>query len=115
MELADSWQDWINWKYLGYHGPINPRYADTSSLEARYLAPSGSGPINSVTTNVAVNAATSTTESLQASITSGWASGDKGYSALPAGWPIARYGRRNSERSGNPGSKSTIWRHFVCP
>ena len=70
VELADSWQDWINWKYLGYHGPINPRYADTSSLEARYLAPSGSGPINSVTTNVVVNAATSTTESLQASITS---------------------------------------------
>jgi exo-1,4-beta-D-glucosaminidase len=21
VELADSWFDWINWKYLGYHGP----------------------------------------------------------------------------------------------
>jgi exo-1,4-beta-D-glucosaminidase len=24
VELADSWFDWINWKYLGYHGPRRP-------------------------------------------------------------------------------------------
>ena len=26
VELADSWYDWINWKYLGYKGPkkVNP-------------------------------------------------------------------------------------------
>jgi exo-1,4-beta-D-glucosaminidase len=24
VELADSWFDWINWKYLGYHGPRKP-------------------------------------------------------------------------------------------
>ena len=24
VELGDSWNDWINWNYLGYHGPCKP-------------------------------------------------------------------------------------------
>jgi exo-1,4-beta-D-glucosaminidase len=30
VELADSWYDWINWQYMGYHGPNkNPRNGDS--------------------------------------------------------------------------------------
>ena len=24
VELADSWFDWLNWKYMGYHGKLKP-------------------------------------------------------------------------------------------
>jgi hypothetical protein len=33
VELADSWLDWINWKYLGYHNP--ERHLDISFVPDR--------------------------------------------------------------------------------
>ena len=35
VELADSWFDWINWKYLGYQGPRPPRVAGISFVPDR--------------------------------------------------------------------------------
>ena len=33
VELADSWFDWINWKYLGYNGhPNEPKYGSMTSF-----------------------------------------------------------------------------------
>jgi exo-1,4-beta-D-glucosaminidase len=35
VELADSWLDWINWKYLGYRVPQNPRFHPVSFVPDR--------------------------------------------------------------------------------
>jgi exo-1,4-beta-D-glucosaminidase len=35
VELADSWFDWINWKYLGYHGPRKVRGDGVSFVSDR--------------------------------------------------------------------------------
>jgi exo-1,4-beta-D-glucosaminidase len=35
VELADSWQDWINWKYLGYRNPEKPGFQPVSFVSDR--------------------------------------------------------------------------------
>lgn len=35
VELADSWWDWINWRYLGYHGPDSNPGQGTSFVPDR--------------------------------------------------------------------------------
>lgn len=70
VELADSWQDWINWKYLGYHGPVDVKDVDASGLRTRYVAPHASGSEASVTPKAVITAATPTTESVEARVLS---------------------------------------------
>lgn len=70
VELADSWQDWINWKYLGYHGPVDPLKMDKSGLVVRYVAPDGHNSPDGIKAKVTVTAATPTSESLEALVTS---------------------------------------------
>lgn len=69
VEMADSWQDWINWKYLGYQGPVDIKNVDTSGLVVRYVPPDGSDSLGDVSTIAAITAATPTTESIQATVT----------------------------------------------
>lgn len=70
VELADSWHDWINWKYLGYKGPLNVHDFSTRDLTARYVPPGDSKANNSVTTNVSIQAASTSSYTLAAKVIS---------------------------------------------
>lgn len=71
VELADSWQDWINWKYLGYHGPLDARDFSTRSLTATYTTATGAQPASPVTATIEVTAASTSETTLEAEVTSG--------------------------------------------
>ena len=59
VELADSWFDWINWKYLGYRDPGKPDFQPVSFVPDRnagiwkrvYLRMSGAVTVSSATVN----------------------------------------------------------------
>lgn len=59
VELADSWLDWINWKYLGYRDPDKPDFQPVSFVPDRnagiwkpvYLRTSGAVTVSSPTVN----------------------------------------------------------------
>ena len=59
VELADSWLDWINWKYLGYRDPDKPDFQPVSFVPDRnagiwkpvYLRMSGAVTVSSATVN----------------------------------------------------------------
>jgi exo-1,4-beta-D-glucosaminidase len=59
VELADSWLDWINWKYLGYRDPDKPDFQPVSFVPDRnagiwkpvYLRMSGAVTLSSATVN----------------------------------------------------------------
>jgi exo-1,4-beta-D-glucosaminidase len=59
VELADSWYDWINWKYLGYQGPAKEPDKGISFVSDRnagiwkpvYLKTSGAVMLGPVTVN----------------------------------------------------------------
>lgn len=69
VELADSWHDWINWNYLGYKGPLNPKDFNTSSLSASYV-PSQSHKVDDVVTmKISIQAASTSSLTLTAKAT----------------------------------------------
>jgi exo-1,4-beta-D-glucosaminidase len=70
VELADSWHDWINWKYLGYHGPLNVLDLPTRSFTASYLAPGSSVVGASATAKVTIQAASTSSFTLDAAVSS---------------------------------------------
>ena len=59
VELADSWFDWINWKYLGYKGTLKPGIDPASFVSDRnagiwkpvYLRMSGAVTVSDATVN----------------------------------------------------------------
>lgn len=59
VELADSWFDWINWKYLGYKGALKPEAHGVSFVADRnagiwkpvYLRMSGAVTVSDATVN----------------------------------------------------------------
>jgi exo-1,4-beta-D-glucosaminidase len=59
VELADSWYDWINWKYLGYQGPQkNPANGNSFPADRNagiwkpvYLVSSGAATLGPATVN----------------------------------------------------------------
>lgn len=70
VELGDSWHDWINWKYHGYHGALDAKVFRTKALTAVYLPAKGTAPQRMVTTAVKVVSASTSVTTLQAEILS---------------------------------------------
>jgi len=70
VELADSWHDWINWKYLGYHGPLNVLDLPTSGLTGSYVAPGSSVADASAIAKVTIKAASTSSFTLDAAVSS---------------------------------------------
>lgn len=70
VELADSWHDWINWKYLGYHGPLNVLDFPTRGFTASYVAPGSSVVGASATAKVTIQAASTSSFTLDAAVSS---------------------------------------------
>jgi len=68
VELADSWYDWINWKYIGYKGPRRNTGAGVSFVPDRnagvwkpvYLRVTGSVSVNHAFVNSELSLAEST-------------------------------------------------------
>ena len=68
VELADSWYDWINWKYIGYKGPKRNTGAGVSFVPDRnagvwkpvYLRVTGSVSVNHALVNSELSLAEST-------------------------------------------------------
>jgi exo-1,4-beta-D-glucosaminidase len=68
VELADSWYDWINWKYIGYNGPKRNTGAGVSFVPDRnagvwkplYLRVTGSVSVNHALVNSELSLAEST-------------------------------------------------------
>jgi exo-1,4-beta-D-glucosaminidase len=71
VELADSWFNWINWKYIGYKGPLNIHDLPPLTVTANYAAPGSSEVKSSVATKVTITAASTTSVTLAATVTSG--------------------------------------------
>lgn len=67
VELSDSWFDWINWKYLGYKGVLDPRKIDLSAYTARYIAPDQKAA--SLSVSIRVQAAATSGITLVATVT----------------------------------------------
>lgn len=72
VELADSWHDWINWEYHGYHGPLDTADFPTKQLKAVYLPPKGAvGSQSAVTTSVKLMYASTNRTVLEADVSAG--------------------------------------------
>ncbi len=71
VELADSWFNWINWKYFGYKGPLNTHDLPPLTVTANYVAPGSSEVDSSVATKVKITAASTSSVTLAATVTSG--------------------------------------------
>ena len=71
VELADSWFDWINWKYLGYKGPLDSQRLNASNLAATYEASGDYPATGPVSAKVAITAASTTNLTLTATVISG--------------------------------------------
>jgi exo-1,4-beta-D-glucosaminidase len=74
VELGDSWANWINYTYFGYSGALNiddlRAVIPASDLTATYAAPQGSEPRPLVATKVTLKAASTTSVTLTATVTS---------------------------------------------
>jgi exo-1,4-beta-D-glucosaminidase len=70
IELGDAWFDIINWKYLGYKGPLDVRTLPTTYLAGIYTAQNDSKLTDPVVVNVVISAATISSRSLTATVSS---------------------------------------------
>lgn len=113
VELADSWHDWINWKYLGYHGPLNIHDLRTSNLTASYRAPGSAKADASAVTKTSIETASTSSLTLSATVSSGGARATSGavtflYDETPIGsGPVNAAGVATLNMS-NPGGISFI-------
>lgn len=102
VELADSWHDWINWKHLGYHGPLDAKDFPVKSLTATYKAANGMQPASPVTVTVKLTTASTSETTLQADVAAGGASVTSGTVAF------LRYGHLFGSAKVNPKGVATL-------
>ena len=113
IELADSWHDWINWKYLGYHGPLNARDLHASNLTASYTAPGSQKADASAVTKTSIEAASTSSLTLSATVTTGGVRAKSGtvkfmYDATSIGDAPLNASGVATLKIGNPGGISFI-------
>lgn len=71
VELADSWHNWINWRYLGYKGALNSREVHAPDLTATYVVPGRPDVSSCASAKATVTDASKTSVIITATITCG--------------------------------------------